>query len=275
MTELRALTAAEAARPYAKYYARPMTPVNNEIYDAIEAPADAALALPLARINDLLEPGERALERGWCLMDDGSCFVAGRTDMPGVTTEMLEWWFAWHGLESLRYAIWDPEEHYAVRVTPETIARRFDQSLSWRERNWNTTDVVTEDVGTGTVMLDINFRSPEFFGYDMARFEAGGFSAINAIVGMHGLPPMIAFSHNARPVNGGIELRSCFWLGWTVENGRYERAGAPVPQEEVARLAKALAKHCAKEYRNLAAILRDLYAENHGIKDLPEDFINS
>ena len=33
--------------------------------------------------------------------------------MPGVTSEMLDWWFPWHSVGSdLRYKIWDPEDHY-------------------------------------------------------------------------------------------------------------------------------------------------------------------
>ena len=25
---------------------------------------------------------------------------------------MLQWWFAWHGIDPLRYAIWDPYDPY-------------------------------------------------------------------------------------------------------------------------------------------------------------------
>mgnify|MGYP006964173643 CR=1 FL=1 len=39
--------------------------------------------------------------------------------MPGVTGEMLDWWFPWHSVGSdLRYKIWDPEDHYFARAYP-------------------------------------------------------------------------------------------------------------------------------------------------------------
>lgn len=272
MVGLRPLTAAESCRPYAKYYTRSMTPPAEGTYESVVFPADPNLALSPHKINDLLEPGGRALERGWCELPDGSFYVAGYANMPGVTTEMLEWWFAWHGLEDLRYMIWDADDHFAVHVKPSTIARRFDKTLSWRERNWDTTDIVVEDVGTGVVTLEINFRSPESCGYDMKKFNANGFAAINANINLQGQELLVSFTHNARPTAAGIELRSCFWLGWIFENGQRKRVGQNVPKEKLHALAKGLAKHCAKEYHNLAAILPMVYAENHNIIDQPEDF---
>ena len=67
--------------------------------------------------------------------------------MPGVTPEMFEWWFAWHGLEDLRYRIWDPEDHYYARQ--QNRARTLDQSLPMRERTWGTCHHVKEDIGGG------------------------------------------------------------------------------------------------------------------------------
>lgn len=272
MIGLRPLTEAEKKRPYAKYYTRPMTPPADDVYNSVVNPAEQSLALAPQSLNTLLNPGRRALERGWCQLPDGSFYVAGHVDMPGVTTDMLEWWFAWHGLDSLRYMIWDPDDHFAVHVRPDTIARRFDTSLSWRERNWNTTDVVVEDVGTGVVTLEISFCSPKAAGYDMKTFKDGGFSAISANINLLGEEKFVSFTHNARPTETGIELRSCFWLGWIYENGSRKRVEKAAPAAEIAKLAKGLAKHCAKEYHNLAAILPSVYAENHQIIDKPEDF---
>jgi hypothetical protein len=28
-----------------------------------------------------------------------------------VTAEVIDWWFAWHPLDSLRYRIWYPPQH--------------------------------------------------------------------------------------------------------------------------------------------------------------------
>src|SRR5512136_2481640 len=129
------LTAPEKAKPYAKYFYQPMVPAPKEIIDTLsKGPIDPAVALPIRQRNDMLKPGNLAAERGYCMMPDGSGFVAMVTKMPGVTSEMINWWFAWHGLESLRYKIWDPDEHLAVHVLEKDLKRRLDPSLNTRER---------------------------------------------------------------------------------------------------------------------------------------------
>jgi len=274
MTPLRPLTVTEKAKPYAKYYSRPMTPAPAEIYELLDkGPINPALALPIQNRNDILKPGYLPAECGYCLMPDGSAFVAGLTKMPGVTPEMIDWWFSWHGLEGLRYAIWDNEDHYDVHVKPEDLERRLNPNLSTRERNWNTTDIVTEDVGTGTMLLDISFMSPEDFGYDMPTFAKGAATAVNANLGPHDPKTMlVSFSHVAREIPGGIELRSRFWIGWNIVDTKPVRVGIGTPAEVIAGLAKGLAYHCPKEYHNLAAILPSVYTENVHIQDKLEDF---
>jgi DAPG hydrolase PhiG domain len=62
-----------------------------------------------------------------------------------------------------------------------------------------TTDVVTEDVGTGMLVLDISFMSPEDFGYDMSRFASGALTAVNANLGLHAPPSrLVCFTHQVR-----------------------------------------------------------------------------
>ena len=204
-------------------------------------------------------------------LPDGTGFVAVRTVMPDVTAEMLDWWFMWHGLEGLRYKIWCPGEHYDARVRPEDLPRRLDTTLSLRERNWGTTDLVTENVGGGPTNIFISFQSPQQYGYDMSRFSAPNvLTAISANAGMSDVwEPNITFSHCARPhAGGGIELRSRFWQGWNVVDGVPIRVGSKggFPVE----VMRDCACHCAAEYSNLAAILPTLYAENHGIVDTAE-----
>jgi hypothetical protein len=268
------LTEAERKRSYASLLSRPMTPPPLEAYNALaNGPIDSAKALPVQNRNDLLNPGYLPAERGWCMMPDGTGFVAGLTQMPGVTADMIDWWFAWHGLEGLRYAIWDPDDHKDIRVAPADLERRLDRNLSWQERNWRTTDVVTEDVGTGMLVLDISFMSPEHFGYDMERFAAGGRTAVNANLGLHEPPSrLVCFTHQVREIAGGIELRSRFWIGWSIADKRPIRVGQDVAAHEIERLAKALASHCPKEYFNLAAILPQVYAENRDVIDHVADF---
>jgi len=274
MTTKRVLTAAEKAKPFASFYDIPLTPAPQEVFDLLDkGPINPADALPIDQRNELLEPGYLPTERGYCIMPDGTGFVAGLTKMPGVTSEMIDWWFAWHGLEGLRYAIWDTDDHYDIHVAPEDLERRLNPKLSLRERNWNTTDIVTEDVGTGSMVLDISFISPEDFGYDMDSFNKGATTAISANLGPHEPKSrLVCFSHVAREIPGGIELRSRFWIGWNIVDKIPVRVDQGVPAEVIAGLCKGLAYHCPKEYHNLAAILPKVYVQNAHIVDRLEDF---
>jgi hypothetical protein len=276
MPKQRELTAKELARPYARYYDRPMTPAPQEIYDFLnKGPIDPDDALPIEHRNNVLKKGYLPGERGWCMMPDGSAFVSGLTEMPGVTAEMIAWWFAWHGLEDLRYMIWDPDDHHGVHVRPEDLEHRLNYNLSLTERNWGTTDIVTEDVGGGDIILNISFVSPADFGYDMKLFKKEKVQiAVSACVSADALggQSLVAMSHVGRAMPGGIELRSRFWIGWTIVDKKPVRVGQGIPAAEFEVLAKGLAYHCPKEYYNLAAILPDVYAENSGIKDNVADF---
>jgi phloretin hydrolase len=198
-----------------------MTPPPKEASDALaKGPIDPSLALPIQDRKKLLDKGYLPCERGYCVMPDGTGFVAGLTKMPGVTMEMLDWWFYWHGLEDLRYSIWCPTDHLGIHVRPDTLERRLDKKLSLKERNWNTTDVVYEDIGTGPIVLEISFVSPEDFGYDMKRFKEP--NTLGAICSNAGLSdpktPLVAFTHIARAIEGGLELRSRFWLGYQIRD---------------------------------------------------------
>ncbi len=266
----RILTEQEKKKSYAKYFDMPYPEVPSDILEQMKEPMDPALALHINDRNDLLNPGYLPREVGYCQMPDGSGYIASLTRMPGVTLEMIEWWFAWHGLESLRYKIWDPNDHYLARVSPAHQKRRLDSSLSWRERNWNTSDFVLENVGEGTSPLRISFRSPESFGFDMERFHS---QPVTAICAHSGPPdwdiPRTTFIHFAREVEGGIELRTRFWLGWMIVNKKAVRTDFDVDFNRV----KGLSRHSPQEYYRLAAMLPDLYRENHLIEDHPEDLI--
>ena len=114
----RPLTPEEQARPYAKFYSM-----------EFPAPDPATVAL-MARdrqvpqeqmlvpedLNKLLDPGNFETEVGWGMMDNGAGYIAMRHEMPGVTVEMVDWWFAWHPIEDLRYRIWYPPYHLGVHV---------------------------------------------------------------------------------------------------------------------------------------------------------------
>ena len=99
------ITEEEKKLPYAKYYFREMAAIPQEKLDIWQAPmADPALATPIERRNDFLDDKDIRLAVGFTVAPNGTGFVANATFMPGVTPEMIDWWFGWHSVGSdLRY----------------------------------------------------------------------------------------------------------------------------------------------------------------------------
>ena len=58
--------------------------------------------------------GYQQTENGYGTLREGGIQVSVRTDMPGVTPAMWEWWFGWHGSDSRRYKLWHPRAHVAA-----------------------------------------------------------------------------------------------------------------------------------------------------------------
>jgi phloretin hydrolase len=234
--------------------------------DAIErGPIDPGQAQRATDVNVLLNPAALPGECGWCVLPDGCGYVAMRTEMPGVTGEMIDWWFDWHPHDPIRYRIWHPLAHESNSV---------DAAVEAGEKPyWGTVHHPVEDIGIGTVHARIAFHRPEVLGFSAGALDqpdvaaiVGGFAGDDRRRMQH--TKMI---HVFLRSNGGVVLRSRFWLGAAL------RPYAPSPLAELgARLLnrsavrrrlipaaapRALARHCAEEYTNLAALLPELYEQ--------------
>ena len=237
------LTADEQKRPYAKYFYMPMAKPDTRLVAEVEnGPIDPDKALKIQDLNDLLKPGYLASEVGYTILPDGTGYVSSIVKMPGVTPEMLNWWFAWHPVEALRYKIWDHYVHYNIRVSAADKQQLLDENKPWNERLWHTTHHVTEDIGVGPSEISINFVSPAEFGFDMQKYNASGVGTAICAVGA------AKMLHIARTTqDGGVELRTRFWFP----------AEAKVPME----MLKGLNLHALEEYSNLASFLPEIYRE--------------
>lgn len=258
------LSAAERKLSYAKFYDLPLTPVDPAKLKVLaNGPLNPAEALPIERRNDLFLPGYLPGETGFCVLENGAGYISNLTKMPGVTPAMFDWWFAWHSLEYLRYRIWDPEDHYYARQ--QMRAKTLDQSLPMRERTWGTVHHIQEDIGLGVENIILNFRYPHEMGYDEAKVGTDACAAMMCADG-HGHKPgegLVAIMlHFVREIEGGIELRSRFWIGYAFQNGELVKV---VPDGVSVPLAgpQALFAHNIKEFGHLAAILPQVYAEEH------------
>jgi len=256
------LKADERKFSYAKYYDLEMTPIPKEKLEILErGPIDPSKALKIQDRNDIFKPGYLDCEIGYCVMEDGTGFLANLTRMPGVTVDMFEWWFAWHALEDLRYRIWDPEDHFYARN--QNREKALDSSLPMRERTWGCTHEVLEDVGGGPGVILIDFKYPREMGFDESKIGTeycGTMMCGNGRGKNPGEGPAAVMMHMVREVEDGIELRSRFWIGYHIVDGKEVKLvpdGVSVPLEVV----KGLFAHNLKEFTHLAAILPKVYAE--------------
>lgn len=248
-----------ASQPYYRYYVQDMAKVDATMQKKMaQFPADPKDVTAVEDRNDLLKPGYLKVEVGYCEMPDGTAFMANYLKMPHVTAAMFHWWFAWHGLEPLRYLIWNKDDHYDVAVKPGTEQRLTDDTIPMAARIYGVTHTVTEDTGFGPEKITINFKDPVDLGYDPQLLAN---SATDIVAAANGATALML--HTVRAIDGGIELRSRFWLGWNIDT----TTGQPVRviPENVkidGEVAKRLGLHSIKEMTNLASILPSVYREN-------------
>ena len=246
---------------------RPLAPQDPEVVGAIESgPMDSQLAVPLGAVDRLLDPEPLAAETGWTQMPDAVGYIAVRTPMPSVTAEMVDWWFDWHPRSSLRYRVWHPQAHTANSVD--------EPSVRGAKAHWGTVHHPVEDVGTGSVRARISFVSPTEFGFSTNALDDPNVATIVCgRVGDHDRHAEHSLMAHVwlNDGQGGTVLRSHFWLGSVIRpdlpGALGDLAGKLVNRPFVRRkimpegLPQPLARHCAEEYTNLAAILPELHAK--------------
>ena len=239
---------------YEKYFLRDMVAPDQSRYDEVEFPVDPDTALIAEDMNKLFDEGYLPMEKGFCRMNNGALTLANLTYMPGVTPEMFDWWFAWHGIQPMRYKIWNPEQHFYCQT--RNMDQALDPNLSLREKLWNTTHDIYEDCSLGKENVIITFRNPVDIGFDPEKYA----NFDGTIICSGGPDAAMIMCHFLRPVEGGCELRTRFWLGYAVINGKPVKVfpdDAQIPTD----MMKGLLMHNIKEFTHLAAILPEVYAE--------------
>lgn len=265
------LTPEEAARPFAKYYHEDVPRPDPAHLALMDSPCDPALAIGPERMNDLLDHGPLAVEIGWCNLPNGAGFIANRMIYPDITAEMIDWWFAWHPLEDLRYRIWYPPQHGGIMLSPEGRKRILDPAIPMAEKNWGVTHHVTENCDCGMENIDISFMSPQDFGFDMQRWHkplvstfAGGYGwAVTVNKSDESITAPALMCHIFRPHPEGLEHRTRFWLGYRMSGGKPELSlppGIAVPPSAI----QGLARHNVKEFTRFKHFLPRIFKEFGG-----------
>ena len=197
---------------------------------------------------------DAALQRefGFARFDNGNYLVSMTCPMPGITPEMIRWWFWWHAQESIRYKIWFPGEHFRISYARKDRAYFSEESLPAFQPN---THYPVERIGKLILPLKIEFVSPEAFGFSPDLMQQNGIPLIicGHVGAMYGLVPHTEMAHIFKQTKDGLLLISRFWLGQTLQNPLLRKI---ILTDET---ASGMAKHCCVEYRNLAEILPELY----------------
>lgn len=245
---------------YYKYFTRTMTAVPQEKL-AILAKGPQSNGLPFEERNQFLTGADE--KAGYCqvgygVREDGTGFVANTTYMPGVTSDMMDWWFPWHSVGSdLRYKIWDPKDHYFARA--DNAAYVCDPQVPVNQKTWGVDHYIMEDTGMGPSFLQLCFKRPRDFGYDENLIGTEKCSSLVCAIGKSEIAA--AMTHKWYPYQDGILFCSRFWIGFGVVDGKIVKtlpAGAKIPAD----MAKGLYQHSIEEFTNLASILADVYKEN-------------
>ena len=117
---------------------------------------------------------------------------------------------------------------------------------------------VVEDTGLGPEKIAINFRNPADVGFDPEKLK--DFNGTIVCAGNEHNP--VFMCRFLRPVEGGCELRTRFWMGYSIIGGKPVKV-IPDGTEFPIEAAMGLLMHNIKEFTNLAAILPEIYAEFH------------
>lgn len=247
-----------AESPYARFFNPVIAPLAAHVREALLVGAVSPERMPgFEAAPSLLDAGYWPVENGYALCPDGSARIFVRTDMPRVTPAMWDWWFAWHGSEALRYKLWHPGAH---------VHAAWADGRSDLDSYVGRVSHVVEYIGSALLRLDIEFVPPASIGFDESKL--GSQTVICARGALSGTPMNTGWLiHHVRPVRGGSEMRSRFWIagshiqprGMNGLAGRLIGRAASLFNRPTQTQAQELLVHCAQEMSHLARILPELY----------------
>lgn len=259
------MAADASTKSYYKYYEMGIAPLSpQQMQEIRNSKGTAQEALSIHDRTKMQDPGTYPAKSGYFPLEEGGLLVSGNMPAPNVTANMMYWWFAWHGLDPLRYAIWNPEDHYDVKVNERGRELSSDPNVPLEEKTWGATHIVTESIGGPPDEITLMFTEPEKLGYDKSKIGTAGCEFIitaNCLMGDMKVPVHVV--EVAKKVDGIMTIQERFWIGYHVINGEGKCLIPPdaVLPEEV---AMGLIAHFTKEYANLAKILPQVYAEESG-----------
>ncbi|MGN0467686.1 MAG: DAPG hydrolase family protein [Acutalibacteraceae bacterium] len=228
---------------------KPLPEIPNNIKEKLDDPQ--ITLTPFEKRNEILCDSALLQEVGFKQFESGDWLVSMTCPMPGITPEMIRWWFWWHCQEDLRYQIWFPGAHFGISYNKKNQAYFKQKTLPEFQPN---THYPVERIGKSKMPLRIDFVTEEDFGFSRKLMEENAIPLIvcGHVSVLNGLIPHTEMAHIFKQTDDGLVLISRFWLGKTMN---------PLLRKIVMTkdMARSMAEHCCVEYRNLAQILPQLY----------------
>ena len=253
----------DKAKSYYKYYLKDAAGIAPEKMGKVfGGPMNPMQAVPFVQRKQLQTSEGQDTEIGYCTMPDGTGYVSDVNFLPGATMEMVHWYYVWRGLDPLRYVISNPEQNMQAMTMQSEKAK--DEDLSYCERYWDSTQVIMKMTEMGPSTEFVNFKCPSAVGFDMESDTADTSSLICGRGYAQGEPPTAQpdyfVCHQLCEKEGGIEVRSKYWLGWTVRYGKdYKELQDDFWMPPM--MAFGVLMQNMQEWANLATILPQLYEE--------------
>ncbi len=255
------LSAEDDEKWYSKFYYKGRTELPDSMTHCIQRgvymdPKDAILPGD-GGIDKLMDPGQIPGDNGYCMLPNGCSYAAVRSELPGVTLEMNNWYKKLRMVDKLSYMIWYPGSHYS-------------------ELN----GICHEDIGFGLERNDV--ESP-------ANIKNLGFSChpatkdpqFLALVGGNGwwvnleypeirTRAMTLFHYIRRlPDDSGIEFRSHIYVGMFAENGQAVKKQNIQP-DICLEAARKMADHAVYERENVTSFLPELFEKMQDVDLTPQ-----
>jgi hypothetical protein len=265
------LSPEERLLDYSKYWywTQPAKhPLSQELLKFPIAPEDTISPYEL---NRLLEPGYMNREQGVCVLPDGTGYSATYIWMPGVTVDMIDWWYVWHfnappsvdeeKVGNLRYKIWCPQEHVDTGFDDEASRlRAIDESIPMRARRYGSKNFIKEsldggETDDGIMLFHAECYDPVDFGFDPVKVND---PANGTIIAAYTPIFKTIQIYQYRPYAKGVELRLRNFYGYEYKDGKIVKI--PGYQADTNQMIGSC-QHVLSEYPNLARFLPELYAE--------------
>ena len=261
-------------KSYYKYIQEPLIePTAAEIQHAKTFRGEVADGLPFSKHADVQFPDFEIRPEGVYYLPDQSLYMSFTKQTPNITEDMSNWWMIWHQFAQLRYALWNPEDHYNVQLSDQDKVRFLDKNLPMNQRIWGTSSEVTESFnGEKPTTSVLNFVEPNAVGLrDDLLGTDGSMSIVIANNTIKAGPitiPVFMVENLRKNSTGNTVWNVNAWVGHGYKNGQPVAVKLPF-RNKIAENVGMLIIHSHKEITHLNTILPKIYEE---YSQLPLDF---